>query len=67
MFQFNRELILPLFLSKGMTVAVFARQAGVSFKAASRAVNGQPVSAPIAQRVAAALGVDVLKYLCSPT
>lgn len=67
MFRFNREEILRLFLAQEITTAALAKRAEISFKAAARAVNGQKVSAPVAMRVAAALGIDPLKYLTDPT
>lgn len=66
MFEFSREKILPLFLAQKITTAEFARRAGISFKAAARAVNGLSISAPVATRVAEALGIDPIKFLCTP-
>lgn len=66
MFKFKRELILPLFLSKGMRVGVLAKQAGLSHKAAERAVNGMPITAPVVEKIARALAINPLDFLHAP-
>lgn len=66
MFRFTRERILPLFLQRRMTTAELARVAGVSHKAATRAVNGLPVQADIVGKVADALNVDAVQFLDPP-
>lgn len=63
MFRFKRERILPLFLSRRMTVAELARKAGVSHTSAQRAVEGEKVAAPIIDKVAEILGIDAMDYL----
>lgn len=63
MFRFKRERILPLFLSRRMTVAELARKAGVSHTSAQRAVEGEKVAAPIIDKVAEALGIDTMDFL----
>ena len=66
MFQFDRKLILPLFLRRGMTVHELARMSGVSFNTARRAVDGLPIQAAAVQRIADALGVNVMDFLDPP-
>lgn len=65
-FRFTRETILPLFLQSRLSVAEFARRAGVNPKTAERAVNGLPVSSSVIDKVACALGVDAMKFLVMP-
>ena len=52
MFRFNRALILPLFLSKGMTVTELAHKAGVAYQSAQRALDGEKVGANIIGKIA---------------
>ena len=66
MFRFSRQLILPLFLQRRMTISDLAATAGVAYQTAARAVQGLPISAKIVDKVAAALEIDALGYL-SPT
>lgn len=66
MFQFKRELILPVFLASGLKVWQLAKLAGVAHGTAYRAVNGLSVSAPNAAKIARALKIDVLKFLVVP-
>ena len=47
MFNFDRTKILPLFLTERITVAELARKAGISHKAAYRAINGLSITAPL--------------------
>lgn len=63
MFQFSRELILPLFLQRQISISELAARAGVSNKAAERAVKGEKISASIVGKIAAALGVDAMNFL----
>lgn len=65
-FQFTREQILPLFLQSRLSVAEFARRAGVNPKTAERAVNGLPVSSSVVDKIARALNVDAMKMLIAP-
>lgn len=65
-FQFTREQILPLFLQSRLSVAEFARRAGVNPKTAERAVNGLPVSSSVVDKIAHALNVDAMKMLIAP-
>ena len=66
MFKFNRSLILPLFLGRNWTVYKLARLSGVSFNTARRAVDGLPIQAAAVQRIADALGVNVMDFLDPP-
>lgn len=66
-FQFTREQILPLFLQSRLSVAEFARRAGVNPKTAERAVNGLPVSSSVVDKIAHVLNVDAMKMLIAPT
>lgn len=66
MFRFKREMILPLFLSRGMTIQQLAKMAGVAYKSANKAVNGIPVSAPVADKIARALNFDAIDFLAEP-
>ena len=66
MFRFKRELILPLFLAKRMTMVSLARKARVNFATAVRAVNGLPISSHVVDKIAQALGIDALKFLDTP-
>lgn len=63
MFRYKRELILPYFLSKRMTVSELARRAGISHQSAQRAVEGEAVSAVIIGKVAEALDFNAMDYL----
>lgn len=63
MFRFNRKKILPEFLNRRETVADFAREAGVSYQSAQRAVEGRAISAVIVSKVADALGINPVDYL----
>ena len=63
MFRYKRELILPHFLQKRMTVAELARKAGISHQSAQRAVEGEAVSAVIIGKVAEALDFNAMDYL----
>lgn len=67
MFRFTRELILPLFLERRITVAELAKRAGTSHAAAWRAVNGESVGAIVAGKIAEALGIDATKFLARPS
>lgn len=58
MFQFSRELILPLFLQMRIPITTLAKAAGISSKTAERAINGLPVHASIVDRIAVALGIE---------
>lgn len=66
MFKFNRTKILPLFLAKQMTIAEFARVAGISHKAAYRAVNGLSITAPVVEKTACALNLNAMEFLENP-
>ena len=66
MFRFKREMILPLFLSRRMTVYDLAKLAGVAYRSAERAVNGIPVSAPVADKIARALDFNAVDFLVEP-
>ena len=63
MYQFKRSIVLPLFLQKRITVKQLARESGVTEKTAGRAVNGLPVQAVVVDRIATALGVNLLDVL----
>lgn len=63
MFQFSRELILPLFLQMRIPITTLAKRAGVSYSAVEKAVNGRRISAQVVDRIATALGIDAVKYL----
>lgn len=63
MFRFNREMIMPVFLSRRMTVTDLARLSGVAYLSAKRAVEGEKVAAPIIAKIADTLGVDPMTYL----
>lgn len=63
MYQFKREEVLPLFLQKRITVKQLARESGVTEKTVERAVNGLPVQAVVVDRIATALGVNLLDVL----
>lgn len=67
MFKFKRERILPLFLQRRMTIAELARKAGLSHKAAYRAVNGLTITAPVVEKTARALNFDAMEFLENPT
>lgn len=58
MFRFNREMIMPVFLAKRMTVTDLARLSGVAYLSAKRAVEGEKVAAPIIMKICDALGID---------
>ena len=66
MFKFRRAQILPLFLKNSMTVAQLARSAGISHKAAYRAVNGLSITAPVVEKTARALNFDAMTFLETP-
>lgn len=66
MFRFDRQKILAVFLQKQWTTAELARRAGVGFRSAFRAVNGEAVGAAIIAKVAAALEVDAVTTLAAP-
>lgn len=63
MFRFNREMIMPVFLAKRMTVTDLARLAGVAYLSAKRAVEGEKVAAPIIMKICDALGIDPMEFL----
>lgn len=63
MFRFQRAKILPLFLSKRMTVKEFAAMAKVSHNTAVKAVNGDSISANIVDKICAALEINAIDYL----
>ena len=63
MLRFNREKILPLFLSRGITMQELGRLAEVHATSAKRAINGARVTAPVIGRVARALRINALDYL----
>lgn len=63
MFRFNREMIMPVFLAKRVTVTDLARLAGVAYLSAKRAVEGEKVAAPIIAKIAAALNIDPMEFL----
>lgn len=65
-FRFTRETILPLFLQSRLSVAEFARRAGVNPKTAERAVNGEKISSGVVDKIATALNVDAMKFLVAP-
>lgn len=65
MFRFDRQKILTAFLAKQWTTNELARRAGVGFYSALKAVNGEAVSAAIASKVAAALGIDAVETLAA--
>lgn len=65
-FRFTRETILPLFLQSRLSVAEFARRAGVNPRTAERAVNGLPVSSSVVDKIARALNVDAMNFLVAP-
>lgn len=66
MFKFSRTKILPLFLAKQMTIAELAREAGISHKAAYRAVNGLSITAPVVEKTACALKFEAIHFLENP-
>lgn len=63
MYQLKREQALPTFLKRRITIRQLAKEAGVSEKAAERAINGLPIQAAIVDRICAALSVDPLEVL----
>ena len=63
MFRFSRLKILPLFLSRRITIAELARLAGISHQSAQKAVNGENVSAVIIGKVADALKFDATDFM----
>lgn len=70
MFKFDLALILPLFLSRRITVAELAKQAKTSHASVSRALHGESVGALVLMRVAEALGIpetDVPSFLAKPS
>ena len=68
MFKFRRELILPVFLKRRITLTTLAKEAGVPVKSAARAVNGLTVSSKSVDRIATALRVQdkIVDYLVMP-
>ena len=67
MFRFSRELILPLFLARQMTVYELSKLAKVSYKATQKAVSGGKVTATVISRIGKALGIDFdeqPKFIC---
>lgn len=67
MFRFDRALILPLFLSRQITITELAKKAGTSHLAAWRAVNGENVNARIVGKISTALGISAEKFLVRPS
>ena len=63
MFNFDRTKILPLFLTERITVAELARKAGISHKAAYRAINGLSITAPVVDKTSRALNFEAIAYL----
>lgn len=66
MFKFQRNLILPLFLQRQMTIEKLARTAGVNPKTAFRAVNGLPITSNVVDKIARALDFDAINFLENP-
>lgn len=68
MFKFRRELILPLFLQRRITLTTLAKEAGVPVKSVARAVNGLAISPKSVDRIATALRVQdkIVDYLALP-
>ncbi len=66
MFRFKREKIMPLFLERQMTVKAFARETGVSFCTAERAVQGQKISSRVVDKICKGLNIDALDFLVPP-
>lgn len=67
MYRFIREKILPLLLKREISVGTLSRLAGVSYKSARKALNGERTSAAVLSKVAKALGVAYdkqPKYIC---
>ncbi len=63
MFKFNRAKILPVYLSRRMTIDRLARTAGVSNRTVDRAVNGLPITGKVVEAIAAALSIDAMEFL----
>lgn len=63
MFQFSRQLILPLFLQKRMPISRLAEKAGVSYSAAEKAIQGRRISAAVVDKISTALGIDTMAFL----
>ena len=63
MYQLKREQALPTFLKRRITIRQLAKEAGVSEKAAERAINGLPIQAALVDRICAALNVAPIEIL----
>lgn len=67
MYRFIREKILPLLLQRQISVGTLSRLAGVSYKSAKKAINGEKTSTAVLAKVAKTLGVPYdqqPKYIC---
>ena len=65
-YRFDRAKILPLFLQRCETVAELARRAGCTAATASRAVNGDKISAANVDKIARALNFNAVDFLVEP-
>ena len=63
MFRFNRTKILPVFLSRRVTVASLAKAAGCDISTANRAINGGRIHAKSVASIADALGIEAVDFL----
>ena len=63
MYQLKREQALPTFLKRRITIRQLAKEAGVSEKAAERAINGLPIQAALVDRICAALNIEPMEIL----
>ena len=63
-FCFRRELILPLFLKRGMSFYELSRKTGgVAPQTIWRAVSGRPIGAKNAYAIAEALGINPMDFI----
>ena len=65
-YRFDRAKILPLFLQRQETIAEIARRAGCNPATASRAVNGEKISAVNVAKIARALNFNAVDFLVPP-
>lgn len=66
-YKFVREKILPLLLQREITVGTLSRLAGVSYKSARKALNGERTSTAVLSKIGKALGIPYdqqPKYIC---
>ena len=63
MFRFNRTKILPVFLSRRVTVASLAKAAGCDISTANRAINGGRIHARSVQGICDALEIEPTDFL----